>query len=245
MKFYMSKIQNCCLSGAVLLALFFVSAVRAEMLTYQFEGEISYVDRALEGGFSVGDSFMGTYTIDSDSPLRIWSYIATEPYYEDYYVGYRDNAVSSMSFSSGAVTASASSGEIRIDYTEDFRYEQTVFPIEMVSAFPGNSSFILSQIWIDSAIFWEYLSWIPLPQEYDRFQFSFRTTSGSVESVRGALNSVALVGKATPTIAVADNTWVQIGLNTRPPVGSTVADIIGDDMPDSYNYDTYWQGNRV
>lgn len=57
--------------------------------------------------------------------------------------------------------------------------------------------------------------------------------------LRGKLKSVILVsGNNIPLLTVANNTWLQIGLNTAPPAGSTVANIIGDDI--SAPYDTDW-----
>ena len=58
-------------------------------------------------------------------------------------------------------------------------------------------------------------------------------------SLRGKLKSVKVVsGNSSPLLTVANNTWLQIGLNTAPPAGSTVADIIGDDI--SAPYDADW-----
>ena len=44
----------------------------------------------------------------------------------------------------------------------------------------------------------------------------------------------------TPLLTLPDNKWVQIGLNTNPATGSTVADIVGDDIPASYDYEDDW-----
>ncbi len=49
----------------------------------------------------------------------------------------------------------------------------------------------------------------------------------------GDVFSVTLVSRISTTI-VPNNKWLQIGLKTAPPVGSTVADIIGDDISGSY-----------
>jgi len=40
-----------------------------------------------------------------------------------------------------------------------------------------------------------------------------------------------------PTISVPHNQWMQIGLNTQPATGSTVADILGDDISGTYSTD--------
>jgi hypothetical protein len=58
----------------------------------------------------------------------------------------------------------------------------------------------------------------------------------SLAQIQGKLNSVTLVSRI-PAITVPNNKWVQIGLNTAPPTGSTVADIIGDDITAPYDID--------
>ncbi|MCK5830894.1 MAG: hypothetical protein KAH20_11395 [Methylococcales bacterium] len=40
-----------------------------------------------------------------------------------------------------------------------------------------------------------------------------------------------------PTLIVPDNTWMQIGVNTAPGTGSTVTDILADDITGVYNTD--------
>ena len=66
------------------------------------------------------------------------------------------------------------------------------------------------------------------------FQFHFSNSiSGSGSTVTGDLKSVTVSNRIS-TITIPENTWLQIGLKTAPPVGSTVADIIGDDISGSY-----------
>ncbi len=89
----------------VLLAGFFVSvsAVRADLITFQFEGELYAVDTPLEGQFSVGDEFGGIYSFESNPETVI-----TE-FYEDYNTDLFPNAIQALEFNSGSYRAYAGS----------------------------------------------------------------------------------------------------------------------------------------
>ena len=118
MKFYLfGTLRTRFLMQLVLLAGFFVSvsAVRADLITFQFEGELTNVDTPLEGEFSVGDSFGGTYTFESN----------TEPVViiddGDGYGELFPNTIQTLDFSSGSYVATAESGDITY-YNFDFLY---------------------------------------------------------------------------------------------------------------------------
>ncbi len=109
MKFYLfDTMRTCCLLQLVLLAVFFVSVsvTRADIITFQYEGELTKVDSSLGGTFFVGDSFSGTYTFDSDTPPTVeYSWFFDYP-----------NAIIDMSFNSGNFMASADNGSMSEDY---------------------------------------------------------------------------------------------------------------------------------
>jgi hypothetical protein len=114
MKFYLlGTMRTCILKQLVLLTVFFisVSGVHAEPITFRYEGTLTDVDAPLQGTFSAGDSFFGTYTFDSDSP---GSSDHNDP--GDQFLTYHfNNAVSAMSFNSGNYKASATTGIITQD----------------------------------------------------------------------------------------------------------------------------------
>ncbi len=71
MKFYLfGTIRTRFLMQLVLLAGFFVSVsvVRADIITFQYEGELVEVSPELDQQFSIGDEFNGSYTFESDIP---------------------------------------------------------------------------------------------------------------------------------------------------------------------------------
>ena len=80
--------------------------VRADIITFQYEGELTDVDAQLEGTFSVGDSFAGTYTFNSDTPV------------DDAFIAYFEypNTIIDISFNSGNFMASANNGSMSEDY---------------------------------------------------------------------------------------------------------------------------------
>ncbi len=243
MKIYMSKVQNCFLLELALIVIFSVSAVQADIFTVQFEGEWGDVDTVLEGAFLVDDDFTGTYTFDSSSTITARSevHVPLDEYdYDEDWFYESDNSVSSMSFSSGVFTASASSGG---DYVDEI-YQIMNFHLDTVSEFPGSNSLEATEMNI-------YLSGgyilgsvtlgdVPLGGFGHSLDFIFRGGDGGEEQnfqARGSFTSLKVID-IIATVNIADNKWVQIGLKTAPPVGSTVADIIGDDI--SAPYDTEW-----
>jgi len=103
----------------VWLAVFFVSvsAVQADLITFQFEGELTSVDTPLEGQFSVGDSFGGTYTFESNPETVISDYYEGD--YDDYFhTDLFPNAIKALDFNSGSYVAVAESGDIN-NYSDD------------------------------------------------------------------------------------------------------------------------------
>ncbi len=109
MKFYLlGTMLTRILMQLVLLTVFFIpiSDVRAEPITFQFEGTLTSVDAPLQGTFSVGNSFEGSYTFDSDSPAT-----SGDAPHAEY-----PNAITAMSFNSGTYLASAAGGSIIQDF---------------------------------------------------------------------------------------------------------------------------------
>ena len=288
MKFYLfGTMRTCFLMQLVLLAVFFVSVsvARADIITFQYEGELTDVDALLEGTFSVGDSFAGTYTFNSDTPIN-GDFGA---YYE------YPNAIIDMSFNSGNFMASADNGTMAEDYFDRVTADFYIFSESIsspsinglnpnymllnwykdygyVSIFDPDPSFnpyspTPWEIFIERAIY----SGGADPDEVDlnyfdvngnlvysyetgvignpnqalfrsngtrvspngRFYLSFINAQDQRSIVRGKLNSITLASNIL-TIAIPDNKWIQIGLNTAPPPGSTVADIVGDDISAPY-----------
>ncbi len=280
MKFYLfSTIRTCFLMQLVLLTVFFVSVsfVRADIVTFQFTGELTGVDTPLEGEFSVGDTYSGTYTFESNTP---------DPEADNGFFSYPD-AILDMSLSSGAFTASASGGNLYYDF-EDVNDITASFHQDLASSL---DAFVPAKMWVG----WTY-SKFGIPQGFNHnltngpfiypgfdpdlppfevdpeskyfdangnlvydptlglvgnpdqplfkingspairngwFSFVFFDDGDQRSSIRGNLNSVTLISNI-PSLIVPDNKWVQIGLNTAPPAGSTVANIIGDDISALY-----------
>ncbi len=287
MKFYLfGTMRTCFLMQLVFLTVFFVSVsvVRADIVTFQFEGELTRVDTPLEEEFSVGDSFVGTYTFESNTP-----------YPDDTgYFFYRD-AILDMSLSSGAFTASASGGNIYYDFHNEEDATGVNFNQDLASSLDDFVPALMSVDWkfsnfgfpqgvIGNIPFFDNLSNGPLiypgfdpnlpPFEtspaveyYDTngnliygpsvglvgnpdqplflddgtpvtvgngwFSFSFLDDGDQRPLIHGNLNSVTMISNI-PSLIIPDNKWIQIGLNTAPPTGSTVADIIGDDISAPY-----------
>jgi hypothetical protein len=199
MKFYLlGTMRTRILMQLVLLTVVFVfvSNVGAEPVTFRFEGTLTQVDTPLQGTFSTGDSFSGTYTFDSDSPENP----------EKEYL----NAISAMSFSSGAYVASASNGNIDLHNVESFVFNNAFSaPISgsLVGDFVPKSMFM----------FWSLLTPDPAegptelgptglilipyfdPSDTDNppfFGFSFLGSNGQESRIEGGLVSVTVVGKA-------------------------------------------------
>ena len=289
MKSYLfGTMRTCFLTQLVLLlTVFFVSIpiIRADIITFQYEGELTEVDTELGGEFSVGDKFSGSYSFNTDS---------ADPQYDDSIYFYPDwsfpNAISNMmiSFSKDGIdyyTASATNGGIYEDFWDEPYYSIDIDSISGLSI----ESFVPDRL---------YLSWIvsgaeffydlmispgfqpnispiyinPYRDYYDAegnllydddnyvdlvydpeqplfysdgspartqngsFSFYFLNSDDQLSKIWGNLNSVTLSSNI-PSISIPDNKWVQIGLNTTPPTGSTVADIIGDDISASYGSD--------
>ena len=118
MKFYLLGMKRTrILIQLVMLAVFFVptSNVGAEPITFRYEGTLTSVDAPLQGTFSAGDSFSGTYTFESDSTFAPDSPGVNDP--SSQFVTYEfNNAVSAMSFNSGNYKASATNGDIFQDF---------------------------------------------------------------------------------------------------------------------------------
>ncbi len=295
MKFYLfGTMRTCFLTQLVLLlTVFFVSIpiIRADIITFQYEGELTGVDTELGGEFSVGDKFSGSYSFNTDS---------ADPHFDDssiYFHPDREfpNAISNMmiSFSKDGIdyyTASATNGGISEDFwDEPFYYSIDIGPISGLSI----ESFVPDRlhlswhvyfIWFGGAEFFYDLMINPafhpnLPSTYlnpnsDLYDaegnlvysdngngfvdliddpeqplfysdgspastkngflfFDFLNSDDQLSKIRGHLNSVTLSSNI-PSISIPDNKWIQIGLNTTPPTGSTVADIIGDDISAPY-----------
>ena len=101
---FLNTLRTNSLALVGILAVFLsITNVQANMVTFQFEGELTQVDSPLSGTFSTGDKFNGTYTFDSTSVGTIG---VGDKFYE--------NAVSEMTFTTGTYTASAKNG--LIDY---------------------------------------------------------------------------------------------------------------------------------
>ncbi len=293
MKFYLfGTMRTCFLLQLVLLAVFFFSApaIQADIITFQYEGELTSVDAPLEGTFSVGDSYSGTYTFDSDTPVN-----DSFAYFE------YPNAIIDMSFNSGNFMASANSGDMSENY---FDRETSLFSTDFKSISSSSIAGLdLNTMFLSwNAPYWNAIDGYPSiidsnpsfnpysPTPWDTLikkaihnlndpavldlnyfdvngnlvysyetgvignpnQLLFRSngtpvsngglflrfinTQGQNSRVFGTLNSITRVSNI-PSISIPDNKWVQIGLNTAPPTGSTVADIIGDDISASYGSD--------
>ena len=78
-----------------------ISNVQANMVPFQFEGELTEVDKPLLGTFSTGDKFTGSYTFDSTIVGTLEGNTVVH-----------ENAISAMSFTTGTYTASATNGFI-------------------------------------------------------------------------------------------------------------------------------------
>ena len=279
MKFYLfGALRTRLLIQLVLLAGFFVSisAVRADLITFQYEGELVEVSPELNQQFSIGDEFNGSYTFESDIPNT-----GSPGYY----------LFSSMAFSSGTYTASAnkitwiqsplSNGHTHIEsYTLSVSgppiinfvphwmaiewvssrfnipngVSKTTYPggpiiypgfnpdLPPYEASPNQNYYSTDGILVYSPL--EGLIGLPnqplfygsgypaLGNESRRFQFHFGNSNLGV-SIIGDLKSVTVSNRIS-TMTIPENTWLQIGLKTTPPVGSTVADIIGDDISAPY-----------
>ena len=248
MKFYLiGTMSTCFFTQLLLLTIFFVSvpAVQADIVTFQFEGELTDVETLLEEGFTVGDSFTGTYSFESDS-----SEVAGE---EVGGVFLYPNAIFEMSFSSGAFTASATTGDIHEDFevAADFPNGSLFFHMAFFDPILGLPEGDFVADWM--SLSWDYWTSVPGasdlspnsylltnpgfdPQEGGSLRVGFLDVGDQQAFVRGELNSVILVSNI-PSIPIPDNKWIQIGLNTAPPTGNTVADIIGDDILASYGID--------
>ena len=87
-----------------------IPAIQADIITFQYEGEITSVDTGLEGVFSIGDSFEGTYTFESDTDALGGGI----PFF------YYDKAISATSFRSDTFTASGNSGAFVFDKDHGF-----------------------------------------------------------------------------------------------------------------------------
>ena len=233
----------------VLLAGFFVSvsAVRADLITFQFEGELTNVDTPLEGEFSVGDSFGGTYTFESNTePVVIVEGDDDDEYYDFSFKENFSNAIKTLDFSSGSYVAVAESGDINHNYTYEDAFYHAIFnsvdgfsvggyiPQNMVLAVASYSHLNLN--FSSNEIHPEYNvndSFSDDPGSgYMNFSFE-EVGSQNSSRISGGVFSVTLVSRISTTI-VPNNKWLQIGLKTAPPVGSTVTDIIGDDISGSY-----------
>ncbi len=258
MKFYLfGTMRTCFLMQLVLLAVFFVSVsvARADIITFQYDGELTEVDAPLEGTFSVGGSFSGTYSFTLDVPPDEFGFNYGHFIYD---------AVTAMTFRSNGFMASANTGYISIDFEDagDVPDQRPAYEVEFDS---------ISLALVDVDFFFEtdkmILEWgltgnnvpagintfdpdtlltihpmfdpvlndpdYPNLHEDGSLSFYFSGAQGQQSSIKGKLNTVTLVSDI-PSISIPDNKWIQIGLNTAPPTGSTVADIFGDDISAPY-----------
>ncbi|MEE9338585.1 MAG: hypothetical protein V3U87_10925 [Methylococcaceae bacterium] len=83
-----------------------IPITRADIVTFNFEGELTNVDSPLRWTFSEGESFTGTSTFDSNVP-------AAPPSFNGY--GEFPNSISNMSFSTENFRATGASGLIKQD----------------------------------------------------------------------------------------------------------------------------------
>jgi len=235
----------------VLLAGFFVpvSAVRADLITFQYEGELTRVDTPLEGQFSVGDSFGGTYTFESNTISVIEHYSEDEDLTDDipddeWEIEHFPNAINALDFSSNNYMAGAENGDIEISIYEGAESTYIAGFTEMDGLSVGGYTPQRMRIGVSDFDAELNFSSNPIHPEYNApfyndnhtgFMFlSFEEVgSQNFSSLRGDVFSVTLVSRISTTI-VPNNQWLQIGLKTAPPVGSTVADIIGDDISAPY-----------
>jgi len=287
MKSYLfGTIRTRFLKQLILLPVFFVSApvIQADIITFRYEGELIHVDAPLEETFSVGNSFSGTYTFDSDTP-PVDDGLA--------YVEY-PNAIIDMSFNSGNFMASADNGSMSEDYfdavssffTIDFespsstsiaglnphsifmRWDATYDYTSIIDSDPSFNPYSptpwdslieyaingggadpdeldLNYFDVNGNLVYSYETGVignpnqalfrsdGTPVSSGFFYLSFKTAQDSYLRTSGILNSITLVSNI-PSTSIPDNKWIQIGLKTAPPAGSTVADILSDDISASY-----------
>ncbi len=255
MKLYLFSIMRTCfLIQLVLLTVYFISvpAVRADLITFQFEGELTRVDTPLEGQFSVGDSFGGTYTFESNTPMVVTDLSGVITEFDDdveYYMykHHYPDAIKALDFSSGSYMAVAESGKIIVEPDGFTTYKAIFTGIEGASVgghTPHGMDFRADDYYINPNFssnriqpeynMNDYEKWNEPPYT-GRMSFSFEEVgSQNFSSLRGEIFSVSLVDRIS-TIIVPNNKWVQMGLKTAPPAGSTIADIIGDDISAPYN----------
>jgi hypothetical protein len=263
-----------------------IPAIQADIITFQYEGEITSVDTGLEGVFSIGDSFEGTYTFESDTD----SFSGRAP------VFFFENAISATSFTSDTFTASGNSGAF--DFDEDHGFYTaylgfgSVAPVGDFTPLSLSLGWVLSKVGVPNVetgfskagMILEQPSFDPnrtpiyvtesmatfldadgnivydgsgkglIEDPHQPLFFTsrggggapaagpgwwnanFLDAQGQSSRVKGKLNSVTVVSRI-PSLIVYENTWAQIGLNAAPPIGSTVSDIIGDDISAPYGID--------
>ena len=278
--------RTCFLMKLLLLTVILVSipAIQADIITFQYEGEITSVDTGLEGVFSIGDSFEGTYTFESETDSL-----------DNSLVFFHGNAISATSLKSDTFTTLGNSGGL--DYDEDFGFYTAYLDFE--SVIPGGNfrPFSLSLGWrlasgvnniplgesgfsnagtilvhpsfdpnmtpiyvtdsmetffdVDGNVVYDGSGEGLVDDPHQPLFYSggiipaggpgwwdagFLDAQGQSSYVKGKLISVTVVSRIR-SLLVHEYKWTQIGLNAAPPIGSTVADIIGDDISAPYGID--------
>ena len=234
----------------ILLAVFFVNApiTRADIVTFYFEGEITNFDTPLKWTFSEGESFTGAYTFDSNVPASPPPFNGNAEF---------PNSISHMLFNTERFQATAISGIIKqnrvIQQHVPFDGNYSV-NFDSISGQSGG----LSPIKLE--LDWKY-TFLDVPHTWPRttipsgtiihpgfssfflnnepngtFSLSFLGSDEQLSTVTGNLDYVSRVS-IIPSTIVPTNKWIQIGLSTAPPAGSTVEDIIGDDISAPYGTD--------
>jgi len=83
--------------------------VQAKLITFNFEGDVTYVGDKLLGTFNVGDKLSGSYTFDSATPD-----IVTDPVFGDYY------ALKALNFTVGTYTGTLGAGTRVIEVVNNY-----------------------------------------------------------------------------------------------------------------------------
>jgi len=211
----------------LVLSLVFISNVWAVKVSIHYEGEVTKVDDPLKSQFAVGDKITGDLTY-----LRLdWQEI-----YAYQIPGYSADEYREYSAADGIQDMSSS-------------YNREGNVIYETSATSGS----VEQIIVDALVS-SYVSSADSGRsvgDYNLIRSSVSTgyyrDGNKLESrlvFSNGLSDTEVIGKlndnsitttyGAETKFIPDNKWIQMGLNSTPPEGSTVADIIGDDISAPY-----------